>query len=193
MAKITRPAPKRAIPLEAKLVFKGIIYEVYHWEQELFDGTKTTFEMLKRPDTVEIIPITNEGKILINYEEQSGLAPFICVPGGRVDYGEDPEAAAKRELLEETGYETHDLVLWNAAQPMEKIDWAIYIFIGKNCTKVNDPTLEAGEKIGTKEVSFEEFVEIVQDDNFRDEEISLRILKAKDKGKLDEIKRLFFG
>ena len=171
MAKITRPAPKRAIPLEAKLVFKGIIYEVYHWEQELFDGTKTTFEMLKRPDTVEIIPITNEGKILINYEEQSGLAPFICVPGGRVDYGEDPEAAAKRE----------------------KIDWAIYIFIGKNCTKVNDPTLEAGEKIGTKEVSFEEFVEIVQDDNFRDEEISLRILKAKDKGKLDEIKRLFFG
>ena len=97
--KIMRPAPKRTIPPNAKQVFKGVIYDVYHWEQELFDGTKTIFEMLKRPDTVEIIPITSEGKILINYEEQ-GLAQFICVPGGRVDRGEDPEAVAKDEIKE---------------------------------------------------------------------------------------------
>ncbi len=36
------------IPPNAKRVFKGIIFDVYQWQQKMFDGSKETFEMLKR-------------------------------------------------------------------------------------------------------------------------------------------------
>lgn len=45
------------IPINARRVFKGIIFDVYQWEQKMFDGNFKTFEMLKRPNTVEIIAI----------------------------------------------------------------------------------------------------------------------------------------
>lgn len=44
------------IPEDAKLVFKGVIFDVYQWEQEMFDGTYETFEAIKRVGTVQIIP-----------------------------------------------------------------------------------------------------------------------------------------
>ena len=35
------------VPKQAKRVFKGVIFDVYQWEQEMFDGTKEIFEKLK--------------------------------------------------------------------------------------------------------------------------------------------------
>ena len=102
---IERPKSKQPIPDHAKVVFKGVMFDVYQWEQELFDGSKTTFEKLKRPDTVVTFPILPDGKILLTKQEQSGKEPFIGATGGRVDEGEDILDAAKRELMEETGYE----------------------------------------------------------------------------------------
>lgn len=60
--------------------------------------------MISREGSVTVIPVVGD-KILINFEEQPSKPPFFGTPGGRVDEGEDFEEAAKRELLEETGYE----------------------------------------------------------------------------------------
>lgn len=193
MARIKRPAPKRAIPASAKRVFKGVIYEVYQWEQELFDGSKATFEMLKRPDTVEILPVTTEGKILINYEEQPGSKPFVDVPAGRMDFGDDPELEARRELVEETGYEPEEMILWDTIQPSSKMDWLVFMFIAKGCRKVSEPKLESGEKIETKEVNFDEFMRLISDDKFRGDDLVLKVLRAKENNKLDEVKNLLFS
>jgi len=42
---------------------------VYQWPQKMFDGSTATFEMIKRPDTVQIIA-TVGNKILMTQEEQ---------------------------------------------------------------------------------------------------------------------------
>lgn len=175
---IIRPQPKRIIPPSAKMVFAGKIFAVYQWEQDLYDGSKTIFENLKRPDTVSVIPVTEEGKIVICEQEQPGLEPFVGVLGGRVDPGEGPLEAAKRELLEESGLQAEEFSVWFSFQPIEKIDWAIFSFIAKGCKKVKEPELEGGEKIKLLEVSFEEFVAAALKKDFRDQEISFRILKA---------------
>ena len=59
------------IPDNAKLVFKGVIFDVYQWQQELFDGSQATFEALKRPGTVQVIPTVGD-RVLLSYEEQPG-------------------------------------------------------------------------------------------------------------------------
>jgi len=187
-----RPASKQPIPDYAKKVFDGVMFDVYQWEQELFDGTKTTFEKLKRPDTVVVFPITDDGKIILTEQEQPGKEPFIGAAGGRVDKGEDILAAAKRELLEETGCEASEYILWDARHPTSKIDWVVYTFIAKGVKKVADLNLDAGEKITLKPVSVDEFIEIGIGEKFVEKEIVSKLYEAKlDLKKKEEIKRLF--
>ena len=95
------------IPPEAKCVFKGIIFDVYQWEQKMFDGSTATFEMLKRPNTLQVIA-ADENYIYLGQEEQPGKGPFFSLFGGRQEPGEDPLAGAKRELLEESGLAADD-------------------------------------------------------------------------------------
>lgn len=175
---IKRPESPQPLPPNAKKVFDGIIFDVYQWEQTLFDGTVQTYEKLKRPDTVLVIPITEDGKIMILDEEQPGKKPFTSVPGGKVDPGENPLNAVKRELLEETGYEATEYALFDAFQPTSKIDWAIYTFVATGCKKTTDTKLEAGEKINMRFVSFDQFIDAAMQDQFQDDRIKFKVMEA---------------
>jgi len=173
------------MPANAKRVFKGVIFDVYQWEVEGYDGSKKVFEKLKRPDTAMILPVTEDGKIMLALQEQPHKAPFIGALGGRLEEGEDILSAAKREFLEESGYEAREWVLFDAVQPISKIDWAVYTFIAKGLKKVAEPNLDGAEKIELKFMDFNEFVQMaVEDDKFGDE-FKIKILEAK----LDPVKR----
>jgi ADP-ribose pyrophosphatase len=190
--KIERPKSKQPIPDNAKKVFEGVLFDVYQWEQEMFDGTKETFERLKRPDTVTIFPVLPDGKIILTEQEQPGRESFIASTGGRVDKGEDILTAAKRELLEETGYEAEEFILWDAGQPVGKIDWAVFVFIAKGLKKVAEMDLDSGEKIKLLPVTFEKLFEMVLEKDFYERETALKFYEAKtDPKKYEELKKLF--
>ena len=189
---INRPKSKQPIPDHAKKVFDGVIFDVYQWEQELFDGTKTIFEKLKRSDTVVVFPVLDDGKIILTEQQQPGKQSFIGATGGRVDEGEDILEAAKRELLEESGYEASEFILWDAQHPTSKIDWVIYTFIAKGLKKVSDINLDAGEKITLKPVNFDEFIELGTNEKFAEKEIIFKLLEAKlYPEKKEELRKLF--
>src|SRR3990167_6802081 len=191
---IQRPVSKQPIPENAKKVFKGVLFDTYQWEQEMFNGTKTTFEKLKRPDTVVVFPVLPDGKIILTEQEQPGKKPFIGATGGRVDEGEDTLTAAKRELLEESGYEAEEFILWDSQHPISKIDWVVYTFIAKGLKKVTDLHLDAGEKIKLKPSTLDELIEIATKDHqdFYKKEVIAKFFEAKlDPKKMVELKELF--
>lgn len=189
---IERPVSKQPIPEHAERVFKGVLFDVYQWKQELYDGSTTTFEKLRRPDTVVVFPVLPDGRILLTEQEQPGKEPFVGATGGRVDEGEDILAAAKRELLEESGYEAEEYVLWDAQHPTSKIDWVVYTFIAKGLKKVGDLQLDGGEKITLKPVTLDEFVALATDSNFAEKEIVVKLLEARvHPEKMEVIKTLF--
>jgi 8-oxo-dGTP pyrophosphatase MutT (NUDIX family) len=188
---IKRPESKQPLPKNAKKVFKGIIFDVYQWEVDGYDGSKKIFEKLKRPDTVVVIAVTEDGQIILSKQEQPGKKLFIGAVGGRVDEGEDILEAAKRELLEETGYEAKEWVLFDAVQPVSKIEWAVYTFIAKGCKKVAKQNLDGAEKIELFYMDFEKFFESVLNDGFGDLEMKIKFLEAKlNPDKFDELKKL---
>jgi len=157
----------------------------------MYDGSFETFEKLKRVDTVGVIPITPDGKILISQQEQPSIAPFWGTFGGRIEPNESPFDAAKRELLEESGYASDQWQLWHAFQPLEKIEWSIYNFIAKDCQLVATSTPDVGEKITVQAVTFEEFLKITLQPNFRDSEITLQVLAAMaDPAKMEKLRVL---
>ncbi len=189
-----RLSSKQPIPPDAKRVFHGVIFDVYQWQQKLFDGSYQTFEKLKRPDTVLIIAVNREGKIFFGRQEQPDKAPFAGLLGGRVEEGETPLEAAKRELLEESGYASDEWDSFDVVEPVSKIDWSIYTFIARKCRKVGNQKLEAGERIILAFATFEEFVDLTLSKEFGDSEIRVRFLEAKlDPAKMAGLKRLIIG
>lgn len=154
------------IPSHAKRVFSGIIYDIYQWDQTLFDGSVETYEAVKRPDTAQIIPVM-DGKVLIAEEKQPHRGAFLGMFGGRIEPDEEPLNAAKRELLEETGMESPDWELLGTHMFPGAIDWTTYLYIARDCRKVSDPTPEIGEHILVRSLTFDKFLEVLTDEHFR--------------------------
>ena len=176
------------IPKDAKLVFKGQIFDVYQWKQTMFDGSYETFECLKRPNSVEVIAVQG-GKIFVCEQEQPGRPSFYSLFGGRFDEGEKPLEAAKRELLEESGLASDDWELLSKYDPVSKIEWNVYMFIARKCKKINEPKLEAGERISAKKVGFKEFLSIVDSEKFRNKYFANEVFRMKFESKLEAFKK----
>jgi 8-oxo-dGTP pyrophosphatase MutT (NUDIX family) len=147
------------IPKNAKRVFEGKIFDVYQWKQRMFDGSEKTFEVLRRPNNVQVLAVI-KSKILIQEQEQPGKGRFISLPGGRVEPGEENLIAAKRELEEESGYISDDWILWQRFQPVVRMAFDVSIFVARNCVKKGTINLESGEKISNKLLSFNELVQL---------------------------------
>ncbi|MFH1253556.1 MAG: NUDIX hydrolase [Candidatus Uhrbacteria bacterium] len=189
---IIRPKSKQPIPDHAKKVFTGVMFDVYQWEQELFDGSKTIFEKVKRPDTVVVFPVLDDGRIILSEQEQPNTEPFISTASGQIDAGETVEEAARRELLEESGYEASELILVDAQHPANKVDWVIYTFIAKGLKKVADLNLDAGEKIKFKLVTFNELIEFGTNEKFIEKIMKFKLLEAKlSPEKKEALRKLF--
>ncbi|MBU4338880.1 NUDIX domain-containing protein [Patescibacteria group bacterium] len=181
------------LPLNAKRAFKGEIFEVWQWEQKMFDGSVEIFEKLKRSNTAGVIAAAG-GKILIQAQEQPDKPEvFASIPGGRCEEGEDSLVAAKRELLEETGYASDDWELWNEQEPVSKLIWTVYTYIARDCVYKQPPRLDAGEKITIRFISFDEFLMLSEDKNFYEKELVNALYRARfDKKFREEFRKLLF-
>lgn len=146
------------LPKNAKLVFKGKIFEVWQWEQKMFDGSVQTFERLRRPDTAQVIAVAGDRILLLDQEQPDRPSSFLSLPGGRFDEAEQPLTASKRELLEETGFVSDDWLLLKKRNPVTKIVWTVYTYIARNCVKQQEPNPDAGERLATRLVTFDEFL-----------------------------------
>lgn len=157
--------PKDAvlIPENAKCVFKGQIFDVYQWPQKMFDGSERIFEMLKRPDTIAVLAITDD-KILVLDDEQPHVGIRKSFPTGRVDKTDiNTLEAAKREILEETGYKFQNWRLISVLQPHSKLEWLIYFYLAYNGQKVTEPHLDVGERIKVQALPFATVKSLVLD------------------------------
>jgi len=181
------------LPPHAKKVFVGKIFDVYQWEQELYDGSTAIFEALRRPATIQIIP-TSGDKIFLSFEEQPVIKNLsFSLLGGRIEPDEEPLVCAKRELQEEAGLESDDWELYSTYNFGGKIDWDWYIFIARNCKKTTEPNLDPGEKIEVHEVPFDKFIELASEDSFHGATFTSEILRMRlEPQKLEKFKKKLF-
>jgi|SRR3989344_5827373 len=161
------PKDAKLIPEQMQRVFKGVIFDVYQWQQKMYDGSYATFEMLKRPDTVKVIPV-KDGKLVVEEQEQPQLGFFYDFPGGRHDNDAETELeAVKREMLEETGMTFATWKLIRVEQPQSKIDWLVYTFLATDFIDQKEQHLESGEKITVTLKTFSEVKKLLGDPRVR--------------------------
>jgi ADP-ribose pyrophosphatase len=158
----------KTICLEQKGKNKFITVETYNCT--LVNGKKITREKILKNkndgNAAIILPITKEGKIIIAIEPRvfTKNTVGIDLPAGYIEKNEKPVEAAKRELLEETGYTTDKFIPMGSFYQDQGCSAALnHYFIAKDCKKVKEQQLDEGEFIKYVLVDMEELDELLRD------------------------------
>ena len=97
--------------LSENQVFSGKFIRVREDKVQLPNGRESTREFILHPGAVAVVPLLKDGRIVLVKQYRYPIQQALWeIPAGKLEYAEDPEACAKRELQEETGYVCKDLV-----------------------------------------------------------------------------------
>ncbi|MFB3881348.1 MAG: NUDIX domain-containing protein [Armatimonadota bacterium] len=97
--------------LSSRTVFQGRLLTLRVDEVELPNGARATREIVPHPGAVVIVPLLDDGRVVMirQYRHATGKVLWE-LPAGLLGKGEEPESAARRELVEEVGYEAGEMV-----------------------------------------------------------------------------------
>lgn len=114
--------------------------------------------VLDVPDWVNVVALTPERRVVVVRQYRFGTAKVtVEIPGGVIDLGEPPEAAARRELQEETGYTAER---WTALGPVEPNpafqNNLCHHFLAEGARLTHALDLDPGEDIVVDTLSLEE-------------------------------------
>lgn len=95
----------RAKIVSSRTIYSGPVFSVRQDRVVEPGGVRVTRDIVVHSGSVVIMPIFPDGRILLVHQYRHSLGRYLWeLTAGRIDPGESPLAAAKRELLEETGY-----------------------------------------------------------------------------------------
>lgn len=110
-----------------------------------------------------IIPITKENNTILVIEPRTPtkLGVGVGFPAGYIEKNEEPLTAAKRELLEETGFIADEWILLKSSYQDEGCSGEFnHIFLARDCKKVAKQKLDESEYIKYLEVTYDEAIEL---------------------------------
>jgi ADP-ribose pyrophosphatase len=91
--------------ITSKLLHQGKNFSFKTDEVELPNGKTTTRDTVDHPGAVAIVPILDDGRILLVKQHRYATGKELLeIPAGTLERGEAPDTCARRELKEETGY-----------------------------------------------------------------------------------------
>jgi ADP-ribose pyrophosphatase len=123
---------------------------------ELPDGTTADWDILTGTRTVAVLALTDHSEAVLVRQFRPGPAQVLLeLPGGLVEAGETVEAAAARELLEETGFSGNVSIVastWLSASASVQR----FAAVARSCVRIAAPTLDDGKFCETEVVSLSE-------------------------------------
>ncbi len=168
--------------VSTETIYKGKIITVELDDVILPDGKPAKRELVRHPGAVAVIPITEDGKLVLveQYRKALGRA-MVEVPAGKLEPGEAPEITARRELEEETGYACGELVhVTTFATSPGFADETIHVFAARELRKVDNPAAgDEDEFVEIHEVPLGEAEEMLRDGRIFDAKTAFSILWAK--------------
>lgn len=90
--------------------YRGPVFTVCSGRASLDDGTVVTRDVVRHQGSVAVVPVLERSVILVRQFRITIEQEILELPAGRVEVGEEPEVAARRELEEELGYQATQMI-----------------------------------------------------------------------------------
>ena len=161
-------------------IFDGIILHLYKDTVQLPNGKPATREVIRHVGAVGVIPVTDDGKVLVERQFRYPLNRVVTeIPAGKLDsFTEDRLSAAKRELEEETGYRAAEWITMGDYYPTPAYcDERITLYLAKGLS-LGQRHLDEDEFLNFEFLPLPDLVEDVMAGRITDGKTQVAVLKA---------------
>ncbi|MFK2824277.1 NUDIX hydrolase [Bacillus sp. B190/17] len=164
--------------IHTEKIFEGKVIQLQVDDVKLPDGNEAKREIIKHPGAVAVLALTNEGKIVLVEQYRKALERSIIeIPAGKLEKGEGPEATARRELEEETGYVCQNMKLLQSFYTSPGFaDELVYLYMAEGLVKKEESLPpDEDEFVELMEVTLEEAEKLVQEQKIWDAKTAFAI------------------
>jgi 8-oxo-dGTP pyrophosphatase MutT (NUDIX family) len=140
--------------IERRQAYAGRIFTIYRERlRSPVTGGEHPFDIVETPDWVNVVALTAENRVLLIRQYRAGTRSVTTeIPGGTVDEGETPLAAARRELEEETGYTSDDWAEIGSVEPNPAFQTnTTYTFLARDARRTGRQRFDETEAIEVAE------------------------------------------
>ena len=130
---------------------------------DLPDGVSFDQYVIELPEAVIVAAVNDAGEVLMARRQRFIIDRWVWeLPGGYVEEGEDLDAAAARELEEETGWRAGRIEHLVSFQPMVgSADAANHVYMADQCQQVSTE-LDINEATEVRWISLDQALELIQ-------------------------------
>ena len=164
--------------LDSRLIFDGKVIRVTLDTVRLENGDTSMREVVHHHGGACIMPVTDQGEVYLVRQFRYALGEEMWeLPAGKLEAGEDPFEAAKRELEEECGVTADEYIPLGCIYPTvgydsEKIH--IWIAHGLHATRQH---LDEDEFLDVHKLPFDQVLQMVLDNTIRDSKTVAAVLR----------------
>src|SRR5699024_6014570 len=163
-------------------VFEGNLISLHVDKVKLPNEKTSTREIVKHPGAVAVIPVTQEGKIVMVKQYRKPLErSLVEIPAGKIEPDEPPEKTAIRELEEETSYTTESLTYVTSFYTSPGFaDEIIHLYFTDDLTLLEEKVEgDEDEFIEIVELTLEEAEQYIQEKKIYDAKTAYAVMYVK--------------
>ena len=159
------------------VVYEGRIIRLHLDDVMLEDHSRSKREYVEHPGGAAIVAETEKGIIFVEQFRYPVSRTLLELPAGKLDKGEDPLSAARREFEEETGYFAKELQLLGEMYPSPGYtDEVIYLYLATGL-EMRQAHRDEGEFLSVKYLPAEKAAEMIASGEIKDAKTVIALLK----------------
>ena len=135
------------------------VFDVYEQREVSATGIEGDYIAVSAPEWVMIIPEYEDKFITVRQWRHGAGELTVEFPGGVADEGEDPAVAARRELVEETGFEAGELIRLGSFSPNAALfKNRFHVYLARQLKAVGEQSLDDDELLTYRMIPIDEVI-----------------------------------
>lgn len=156
--------------ISSSYLYRGRIVNIRQDRVKISGGQTAFREIVEHPGAVAVVAMTEKKEVvLVRQHRQPAGEVLLEIPAGKLEPGETPVECARREMIEETGYDAETYNELTCFFPSPGFcDEKIYLFFAGQLKRAERETTDFEERLSTVYLSLEKALEMINSGDIKD-------------------------